>query len=279
MTTNIALGQRTLIGRGRTAEIYAWDQGRALKLYYSGWPADAVNHEAEISQVVAATGVTVPAVEGVLTVDGRQGVLFERLIGPSLLAQVAGRPWTLPRAVRVFTDLHLAVHAHTVADGDIPSQRARLVRQIEEAPSIMEEVRRAALQRLERLPDGDALCHGDYHPDNVLVTQRGPIIIDWVSATRGHPLADVAQTDLLLRIGEPPETRSRVERGLLAVARGYVRRTYLRRYLRLRSARQVEFAAWRLPITVARLAEEIPGEREQLLQLIAQETAGRGMTA
>jgi Ser/Thr protein kinase RdoA (MazF antagonist) len=279
MATHTTPGQRTLIGRGRTAEIYAWDQGRALKLYYSGWPADAVNHEAEISQVVAATGVTAPAVDGVLEVDGRHGVLFERLVGPSLLEQVAGHPWTLPRAVRVFTDLHLAVHTHTVADGPLPSQRTRLVRQIEEAPAITEEARRAALQRLAQLPDGEALCHGDYHPDNVLVTPRGPIIIDWVSATRGHPLADVAQTDLLLRIGEPPETRSRVERGLLAVARGYVRRTYLRRYLRLRPARQAEFTAWRFPISVARLAEEIPGEREQLLQLIAQETAGRGMTA
>jgi uncharacterized protein (TIGR02172 family) len=270
MTTHIALGQRTLIGRGRTAEIYAWDHGRALKLYYPGWPVDAVKHEAEISQVVAATGVTAPAVDGVLTVDGRQGVLFERLIGPSLLAQVAGRPWTLPRAVRVFTDLHLAVHAHTVADSNLPSQRARLVRQIEEAPSIMEEVRRAALQRLERLPDGDALCHGDYHPDNVLVTQRGPIIIDWVSASRGHPLADVAQTDLLLRIGEPPETPSGVERGLLAVARGYVRRTYLRRYLRRSATTREAFAAWRVPIAVARLAQEIPAERIPLLRLIAQ---------
>jgi uncharacterized protein (TIGR02172 family) len=270
MTTHIVLGLRTLIGRGRTAEIYAWDQGRALKLYYPGWPADAVKHEAEISQVVAATGVTAPAVDGVLEVDGRHGVLFERLVGPSLLAQVAGRPWTLPRAVRIFTDLHLAVHAHTVADSNLPSQRARLVRQIEEAPSIMEEVRRAALQCLERLPDGDALCHGDYHPDNVLVTQRGPIIIDWVSASRGHPLADVAQTDLLLRIGEPPETPSGVERGLLAVARGYVRRTYLRRYLRRSATTREAFAAWRLPIAVARLAQEIPAERIPLLRLIAQ---------
>jgi Ser/Thr protein kinase RdoA (MazF antagonist) len=279
MATHISPGQRTLIGRGRTAEIYAWDQGRALKLYYLGWPAVAVEHEADISRVVAATGVPAPAVDGVLEVEGRYGVLFERLVGPSLLQQVANRPWTLRRAVKTFTDVQLAVHAHTVADGAVPSQRARLVRQIEEAPSIAEGVRMAALQRLEQLPDGDALCHGDYHPDNVLVTTRGPIIIDWASASRGHPLADVSQTELLLRIGEPPETRSRVERGLLAGARGYVRRTCLRRYLRLRPARRAEFAAWRLPIAVARLAEEIPGERDKLLQLIAQETTGHGGVA
>ncbi len=256
-----------LLGAGRTAEIYAWKSGWIVKLYRAGWPATAAEHEAHISQVVAASGVTAPAVDGVLEVEGRYGVLFERLVGPSLLQQ------------HTFPDLQLGMHAHAAAASDFPAQRERLVRQIQVAPSISERVRAAALQRVEQLPDGTALCHGDYHPDNVLATQRGPIIIDWVSASRGHPLADVAQTELLLRIGEPPETPSGVERGLLAVARGYVRRTYLRRYLQRSPARPEEFAAWRLPIAVARLAEEIPGEQSKLLQLIAGESDGRGLLA
>jgi hypothetical protein len=59
-----------------------------------------------------------------------------------------------------------------------------------------------------------------------------------------------------------------VERALLATARSYVRRAYVRRYLRRRRVRAEALAAWRLPIGVARLAEEIPGERSPLLRLI-----------
>ena len=255
-----------LIGLGRTAEIYAWGDDRALKLYHAGWPAATAEHEAEINRVVAALGVPAPAVDGVLALDGRAGVLFERLVGPSLLHQVAARPWMLVHAVHIFTDLHLAMHAPEVASRDLPSQRELLARRIRDASPVPDRVRETALRRLEQLPEGHALCHGDYHPDNVLVTPRGPIIVDWVSASRGHPLADVAQTELLLRIGEPPA--SIVPRRLLAAARGYVRRSYIRRYLRRRPARAEELAAWRLPIAVARLAEEIPEERSPLLWLI-----------
>lgn len=264
-----------LLGQGRTAEIYAWGSDRALKLYYAGWPAAVAEYEAQVSQVVATLGPPTPAVDGVLAIDGRTGVLFERLVGPSLLHLVAAQPWTLRRAVRTFTDLHLTMHAHVVTASDLPSQRERLARQIAEASDhdVSDRVRAAALRRLERLPEGNALCHGDYHPDNVLVTRRGPIIIDWGSASRGHPLADVAQTELLLRIGEPPALRSQLQRGLLASARTYVRRTYLRRYLWRRPARGQELAVWRLPIAVARLGEGILEERPKLLRLIAKEMA------
>jgi aminoglycoside phosphotransferase (APT) family kinase protein len=131
---------------------------------------------------------------------------------------------------------------------------------------VLDGVREAALRRLDQRPDGDALCHGDYHPDNVLVTRDGPIIIDWGGASSGHPLADVARTALLLQVGELPS--SHLNRWLLASVRALVRRTYVCRYLRLRPASAKELAAWRLPIAVARLGEEIAEEKSKLLRLV-----------
>ncbi|TMA37195.1 MAG: aminoglycoside phosphotransferase family protein, partial [Deltaproteobacteria bacterium] len=43
---------------------------------------------------------------------------------------------------------------------------------------------------LETLPDGDQLCHGDMHPGNIMLSRRGPMVIDWTNARRGHPAAD-----------------------------------------------------------------------------------------
>jgi hypothetical protein len=93
----------------------------------------------------------------------------------------------------------------------------------------------------------------------VLLTHRGPIIIDWGSACRGHPLADVARTELHLLIGKPPALQSGSQRGLLALARAYVQRTYARRYLRCRQARGERLTVWRLPRAVVRLAGALPG--------------------
>src|SRR3546814_7594415 len=70
-------------------------------------------------------------------------------------------------------------------------------------------VQTCALPILDALPDGDRLCHGDYHPGNVIETAGGPVVIDWPAVTRGHPDADYARTLLLLRLGEPPSSEER----------------------------------------------------------------------
>jgi uncharacterized protein (TIGR02172 family) len=253
-----------LIGQGRTAQIYAWEDSQALKLYFAGWSASSVEQEAQVSRAVATTGLPVPATGNVVAVDGRFGILFERIAGPSMLQQFSARPWTVVHSLRVFTDLHLAMHTRTVPG--LPSQREQVTRLIGEASAASAAMRAQAQERLERLPDDHVLCHGDYHPDNVLMTRTGPVIIDWGSASAGHPLADVARTELLLQMGEPPSAQRR--KWLFTSARALVRRAYLRRYLRRSPARAAELALWRFPIAVARLGEGIVEEQHKLLRLI-----------
>src|SRR5262249_32610054 len=77
-----------------------------------------------------------------------------------------------------------------------------------------------ALAMLEALPDGDRLCHGDFHPANVLVGRNGPAVIDWTGATRGDPAADLARTRLLLQAGAVPEHMPFLIRRLHALGRG-----------------------------------------------------------
>jgi hypothetical protein len=60
-----------LLGRGRTAEVLAWGEGRALKLYYEGWPPDAAEREFRIARAVRESGAPAPAVDSVAQVDGR----------------------------------------------------------------------------------------------------------------------------------------------------------------------------------------------------------------
>jgi aminoglycoside phosphotransferase (APT) family kinase protein len=156
---------------------------------------------------------------------------------------------------------------HAQALPELPSQRQQLRHLIGEA-DVPESTRQEAFQHLDDLPDGQMLCHGDYHPENVLMTRAGPVIIDWFTATCGHPLADVARTSLLLQAAEPPD--SPMTQWLLASARAVVHRAYLRRYLRQSRVRPEDVAAWRLPIVVARLGFGIPEERDRMLRLLHQ---------
>jgi tRNA A-37 threonylcarbamoyl transferase component Bud32 len=265
MTTPSLLGLGTLLGQGRTADIYAWGETRVLKLYHAGWPVAMIEEEARISRQVAHTGLPVPAVGEVLTINGRTGIVFSRVNGPTLVQDFATHPWTVMRSVRVFTDLHLQMHAQVVLG--LPSQRQQLRRLIGEA-DVPAATRQEALGRLEDLPDGQMLCHGDYHPENVLMTRAGPVIIDWFTASCGHPLADVACTSLLLQAGELPS--SPMAHWLLVSARAMVHRAYLRRYLGHSRTRPEDIAAWHVPIIVARLGHGIPEERDRMLHLLHQ---------
>jgi aminoglycoside phosphotransferase (APT) family kinase protein len=64
-------------------------------------------------------------------------------------------------------------------------------------------LREHAVRVLDALPDGDRLCHGDYHPGNVLVAADRVGVIDWANAACGVPEADHARTVLLLRWADP----------------------------------------------------------------------------
>jgi len=146
-----------LLGSGRSAGIYDIGDGRILRRYHD--PARTAQREAEIITWAGAHGVPVPAVFDASGPD----LVMERVDGPTMLADLARRPWRLPGHAARLARLHQQVHA-------VP-----------------------ALAWL-RAPfgDGGALLHMDLHPDNVLLSPRGPVLIDWEGAARGPAEADVA---------------------------------------------------------------------------------------
>src|SRR5207253_2945540 len=99
----------------------------------------------------------------------------------------------------------------------LTSQRERIGTRIGEAARLSPDEKEAARRRLSELPDGETICHGDFHPGNILLSRNGPVVIDWTSGTRGHPLGDVAQTSLLFDIASLPKDAPAHIRVLLKV--------------------------------------------------------------
>lgn len=264
------LGQ--LIGRGREAEIHAWKDGQVLKLFFPSMPREAVEQQAQVARIASEAGVPTPAVGEIVEVDGRCGVVFERVEGPSMLAQAVTHPWQLRRLARQWAELQAVIHACKASE--LGSLKEAIRGAIEGSEALDAAVRQAVLRRLERLPDGDRLCHGDFHPDNIILSPRGPVVIDWSNGLRGDPLADVARTWLLADMAAVPADMK--GRWLIAVFRAAYYRLYLRRYRQLRPFADEELAAWQLPIVAARLAaEDIPEERARLTEYLERALDGR----
>jgi Phosphotransferase enzyme family len=83
-------------------------------------------------------------------------LVLERIEGPTMLAELRNKPWRFPEHARSLAGLHRRLH-------EIPF-------------------------------DGERLLHMDFHPDNVLLSPRGPVVIDWTNARAGKPQLDVAMT-------------------------------------------------------------------------------------
>ncbi len=255
-----------LLGRGRTAEIYAWGEGQVIKLFLEGWPEEAISHEEEVARLVTALGLAAPKLLGRAQVGRRTGLLYERIEGPSMLQALCRTPWRFVRYAERFAALHAAMHRQT--QPGLPSYKEGLAQRIRRAPLLTEAQKGIILSYLEALPEGDAVCHGDFHPDNILMAPRGPVVIDWNDAKRGHPAGDVARTILLFRAPLALEGLSGPKRWLLAAAKGAFLRAYLRAYRRLHPLSPRDVERWMLPVAAARLAEGIPGEAGFLLAII-----------
>jgi aminoglycoside phosphotransferase (APT) family kinase protein len=144
--------------------------GRVRRRYRPGEGGD-VEIEAAMMEYARGQGYPVPAVH---EVSGRDLVL-ERVDGPTMLAALAARPWRVGHYGRVLADLHVRLHA-LPAPPDAPV----------------------------RFGEGDRLVHFDLHPDNVLMSPAGPVVIDWSNASRGDPADDVALTWAILATSVVP---------------------------------------------------------------------------
>ena len=244
------LNSEVLLGKGLTSEVFTWGEDCAVKLFLPWMSIAAVEREFTVTRTVHEAGVPSPAVRELIQVGNRNGIVFERVRGVSLLQQVSKRPWTLFSAARRLAELHTHVHERALSAG-LPSQREQIERRIGNARNLSHAELEIAKEYLGVLPEGTRLCHGDFHPANILLTTGGPIIIDWSGATCGHPLVDVAQTSVLFERAPLPTDAAYHVHLLMKVARQMLHKTYLRRYLSLRPGGMKELERWRVLLRIA----------------------------
>ncbi|NUM45050.1 MAG: phosphotransferase [Anaerolineales bacterium] len=254
------------IAEGRIAQIYPWDDGKILKLARDWVSADWLAYEYHIAKIVHATGLNVPEPFEQIEVEGRAGIVYARVEGKTMLSHIGRAPHKAIGFGRTLARLHREMHTKPGAP-DLPNIKERLRGKIESVNGAPPEIRAQVLEKLNTLPEGDRLLHGDFHPDNVIFSPAGkgfdPVIIDWPDASRGHPLADVARTSVLIRAGGLP--RQPILRVLVSLFRSTFYRAYLNTYFKHAPTSRTDLQAWLLPVTFGRLSEDIASERAWLI--------------
>ncbi|NOU68830.1 phosphotransferase [Paenibacillus sp. LMG 31461] len=261
----MVVGER--IGRGNTADIYALGAKQVLKVFREPKLLDL---ERNISNAIEELAVGAPIFYGTVETDGLTGLAYERILGPSMLEILLGKPEKAAEYGRQLAQLHTKIHG-VKATGRLESIKSRLTYMISGIRHVgFEPLREVIESRLSKLPGGDHLCHGDFHPGNVLISQRGPVVIDWMTAVCGPAQADVARTIIILRHAVLPEELSEVVIQTFGQLRTILLQTYEDTYLELTGYSREEIAKWELPLMAARLGESIPEEEQRTLLDIIQ---------
>src|SRR5213593_4191675 len=157
------------LAEGRTAEVFAWGsrRDRVVKLFYKGVSREVVVREADITRRVHAAGLPVPAIEGLAELEGRSGIVMERMEGPSMLYEMIRDPASSEMHVETMASLHVRLHETQIPG--LPLLRPRMERRIADAPGLSQKHRDALLTLVRDLPDGSVVCHGDFHPGNIIL--------------------------------------------------------------------------------------------------------------
>ena len=251
-----------VVAHGSRSVVHAYGRGAVIKVPKPATPASWIRAEAEHVEAVRAVGAPAPSLLGMEQVFGRPASVWERIDGPSLWQQVVDHPHRSAEVGRTLADVQLALF-ELVPPVTLPNQRDRLVSKIRWSAANVDASLARAFELLPGWTDTLRLCHGDLHPSNVIVSEDGPVLVDWFDASRGDRVADVARSSLTL-LGDGAATPSHLpgsDRRTLAV----LTTAYLSR---LRESLEIPprlLSRWQAINAVARLAEGV--SREPLLEV------------
>lgn len=186
---------------GHSANLYAWGKTQVVKLYEPELPREHVLAMGKREKALFDAGLPVPEVFELVEIEGRLGQVYERIEGRTfadvLLTVTSAEADCVEQYARLFGEVQATIHAAAADDFDVPNFKAEIPDVLERIEILHPKLRKKVLDHLAQLPDGDRICHGDYHPFNVIQSPRGPVVIDWLYVRKGAPLADFAWTTLL----------------------------------------------------------------------------------
>ncbi|MBD0383031.1 phosphotransferase family protein [Paenibacillus sedimenti] len=268
---------RKPIGVGRTAEVFEETEFTVLKLFYAHFPSNLAEREYRISHTISQLGLSTPKPVGRLILDGRQGIVYERIRGLTMVRLLGQKPWRCIKEARRLAELHHEIHKlHISNDLDLPKLRDDWSERISNTTLLNDAEKQEIQFRLNQMQDGDQLCHGDLHPDNVIIGDQ-VWIMDWMTGMIGNSAADAARTALILRTGALPSGAPKLLIVIIKIIQGWMSRAYMRHYLKLSGRTGLELEAWSLFAAAARLVESISDEeKQQLVRMIQSKLKGDG---
>lgn len=178
----------------RTNKTIYRDGDRCVKVFAEDFSKADVLNEALNQARVEDTGINIPKIHSVNTIDGKWAITTDYIEGKTLSQLIKENPEKKAEYIEQLVDIQLSIHEHKCPL--LTKLKDKMHRKISSS-SIDATVRYELHTRLEGMPKHNKLCHGDLCPSNIIITDDGSaFVIDWAHATQGNASADAARTYL-----------------------------------------------------------------------------------
>ncbi len=255
-----------LVGSGRTSRVYEWGKDKVIKLYFEDFEK-WISYEVKTGMAVYEAGVPAPILFDTVEVNGKRGIIYQRIKGKNMLSLIAKQPWKIATYARQMARLQAKFHQRTT--DKLVSQTKRFSEFIINSETVLGKERTdLIINYLKTLPEGINICHGDFFPGNIIVSCKNACAVDWIAAYSGHPLGDVARTCLIFQSPSPVPNEPFLKRHIFNAMKKWMLRVYLNEYIQHTNVQSHDIKRWMLPVTAARIWENVPGERTWLLHMI-----------
>ncbi len=189
-----------LIGVGNTANVYEWEEDKVLKLFHEGYSDEAINMEYNNAIALRDMEFLKPKAYDLISYDARKGIIYDGIKGESLF------DWVLSTGdISLCTDYMAKLHKDIIKNDiyNVPNYKDFLRYHI---PDTLSDDKRSTLsQMIDNLADGNSLCHGDFHPGNIMMSDKRMYVIDFMNVCHGPYLYDIARTVFLVEYTPVPQ--------------------------------------------------------------------------
>lgn len=194
------------IGAGAQCQVYRKDD-TVYKVLSEGHLLYNALQEGYALAVAELLELPVSRIHGVYTEAGHIVMEMDYVKGEPLMNRIlkaAAEDDTETSAAYLKRLALLLAQLHKKQAGGLQDTRKYYTLYLTLLPDVPETLRKNLHCLVEKLPDGTALCHNDFHAQNVMIDGDVCTVIDWDSATIGDAAGDAAHSYLatLLAFGE-----------------------------------------------------------------------------
>ena len=174
------------------AKIYR-EGDKLIKHYFADAPYEYVAENARIQKFLFDAGLPVPEVYDVRKINESETILEMAYIESKPLPDDSANIDAWIKNKKEMIKLQCMIYA--VDAGGLPKLSDYIAKEIKSTPYLTEHIKEKSIDLLYRLDTGKTnLCHGDFHPGNIIYDGEKYWVIDWEEPSRGDPAADACMT-------------------------------------------------------------------------------------